>query len=363
MRILHALCLAALLALPFPTFAGEALVNNEVSVDVTGKDAADARAQAMAQGEVDALRGLLAKLAPSGQADDIVGMLDAKKISAMVKGTEVLDERIASNRYRARLLISFDADAISALIGKFGASNAKEDQALATGAFLIIPAYEDESGAVLWEEGNPWRDAWRMLALEFNSGDIVVPFGDKKDIQIVDGRTLASATYASLVPLTIRYGVSDIVILQAKYSARPEMELKVVKRRINRTRNEVNLLSYRADLQETRDTLLARAARDVADNLQDKKTEEISMTEGVSGGERNKVMVLASITTMASWTQLRAKLSSLPMIDRLELLAMSPSQVDMIVHYRGSPESLAGGMTAQGLRLAQNANYWVVSRD
>jgi hypothetical protein len=66
---------------------------------------------------------------------------------------------------------------------------------------------------------------------------------------------------------------------------------------------------------------------------------------------------------MASWTELRTRLASLPMIDRLELLAMSPQQVDMIVHYRGSPESLANGIIAQGLRLAQNDQYWVISRD
>ncbi len=366
MQFLIGFSLAALLALSCPCLsqAGEAIVNNEVDVDVTGKDAADARTQAMTQGETAALTGLLNKLAPSGQAEDIVGSLDQKKIAAMVKGTEVLDEKISSNRYRAHLLVSFDADAVSNLIGKFGASNGKDDAIVATGAFLIIPSFEDENGNSLWEDKNPWREAWRILALELYSGDIVVPYGDANDAQIVDSRGLSSATYGSLVPLTLRYGVSDIVILQAKYSSHPDLELKVVKRRINRTRNEVNMLTYRADPQETRDALLARAARDIADNMQNKKTEEISATTGgLHGGEKHKIMVLASITTMASWTQLRAKLASLPMIDRLELLAMSPNQVDIVVHYRGSPESLANGILSQQLRLSQNKDYWVISRD
>lgn len=366
MHVLIRFFLAALLVLscPLAAWSGEAIVNNEVDVDVTAKDAVAARNQAMSEGQSSALVGLLNKLAPSGQAEDIVSTLDEKKISALVKSTEVLDEKISTNRYRAHLLVSFDADGISALIGKFGASNGKDDAAVATGAFLMIPSFEDENGTALWEDKNPWRDTWRMLALELYSGDIVVPYGDATDAQIVDSKDLPSATYGSLVPLTLRYGVSDIVILQAKYTSHPDLELKVVKRRINRTRNEVNMLTYRADPQETRDALLARAARDIADNMQNKKTEEISATTGgLHGGEKHKIMVLASITTMASWTQLRAKLASLPMIDKLELLAMSPNQVDIVVHYRGSPESLANGILSQQLRLAQNKDYWVISRD
>src|SRR5690606_1814870 len=115
----------------------------------------------------------------------------------------------------------------------------------------------------------------------------------------------------------------------AKFTFSPDIELNVVKRRINRGQNEVNLLNYRADPQETKKTLLARAARDIANQLERRKMEEMQTTRAISGGERNTVMMLASISTIASWTQLRARLAELPMIDRLEVLAMSPQQVDM----------------------------------
>ena len=81
------------------------------------------------------------------------------------------------------------------------------------------------------------------------------------------------------------------------------------------------------------------------------------------GGDRNDVMLLASVTTLHSWTEVRGKLTKLPMIDRLEVLAISPQQVDMIVHYRGTPDSLANAITAQNLRLVKNEKYWVVSHD
>lgn len=343
--------------------AGEAIVNSEVSVDVTGKDAADAKAQAMTQANALALADLLNKLAAPGQADVIMTTLDPRKIAAMARGTEVLEEKISDGRYRARLLVSFDADEVSNLISKFGIGSGDSNVPTKTTSFLFLTSYEEDNATLLWEERNPWRNVWKMLGLETNSGDIIVPYGDNNDQYIVDVRNLASANYAALAPLSVRYGTSDIVILQAKYVKNPDMMLSVIKRRVNRALNEVNLLTYRADPQETRDMLLARAARDIAENLQNKKIEETSTVQGLVSGEKGKIMMLASITTLGSWTETKAKLATLPMIEHLEMLAMSPTQVDLIVHYRGTLESLAGGIEGSGLRLVKNEKYWAVSRD
>jgi len=363
--IVSGIALALASITPLPALAGEAIVNSEVTVEATGKDAADARQIAMGNANTEALKDLLNKLAAPGQADSIISAIDVKKVAAMVRGTEVLEEKIGDKSYRARLSVSFDADEVSNLISQYGIGGANESVPAKTSSFLFLTSYEEEGATVMWEDRNPWRAAWRNLGLQNNTGDIVVPYGDNNDQGVVDAKNLTTVNYASLAPLTIRYGTSDVVILQAKYTKTPDMVLTVVKRRVSRNLNEVNVLTYRADLQETRDALLARAAADIADGLLNKKSEEIASgpTGVIGSGEKGKVMMLASITTLGSWTSLKAKLQTLPMIEKLEMLAMSPTQVDMIVHYRGSLESLEGGITGVGLRLAKNKDYWVVSRD
>ena len=345
-----------------PAVAGEAIINSQIEVDVTGKDAVDARTQAMDKGAMNALIDLLNKLASPGQVDDIITSLDTRRINKMVKGTEVLDEKISGNRYHAQLMFSFDGDELSELINKAAEMPANEkDNAIHS--FLIIPTYQEGTQVILWEDGNPWRSIWKNVALENSSGDIIVPFGDAKDNRTIDIDTINTATYASLAPMTVRYGITDIIIVQAKLVQKPDLLLSVIKRRISRNNSEINAMSYRADPQETRDLLLARAARDIIASLQHKKTEEISTVQTVRGGERNKIMMLASISTLGTWTSLRSKLSALPMVDRLELLAVSPKQVDMILHYRGAPDSLARAITANKIRLIQGKDYWTVSRD
>jgi len=355
--------LILVLLFPLQVFAEEAIVNSQVEVDVVGKDPADAKAQAMAKGEVDALTDLLNKLAPSGMTPDIIATLDARKITKMVKNNEVLDEKVTGNRYHANLMISFDGNELSDLIAK-ASTQAPEEKTSTVSSFLIIPVYQLEMGKVaLWDDENPWRDVWKNVGLEVTSGDIIVPYGDTNDGNVLNVQNYEAATYASLVPMTIRYGVSDIVILSAKLTNKPDLMVTVTKRRIARGRNELNVLTYRADPQETRDLLLARAARDVIYGLQHKKSEELSTIQNVRGGERNKLMMLASISTLDTWTKLREKLASLPMVDKVEVLTISARQVDMVLHYRGSAESLARGIEAQQIKLVQNKDYWVVSRE
>lgn len=342
--------------------ASESIINSEVEVDVVAKEAADAKSQGVAKAEVKALTDLLDKLAPDGTTQDIIAGLDARKISNMVKETEVLEEKITGNRYHGKIRVSFNGDELSDLISKAG-EQTKDEKAVTVGSFLIIPAYKEGTQELLWDDTNPWRNVWKNVGLEITSGDVIVPYGDVADSNIITTKNLSDITFASLAPVTIRYGVSDVVIVQAELVRKPDLILTVIKRRVARGRNVVNVTKYRADPQETRDLLLTRAARDIVANLQHNKSEDLSNNQAVRGGERGEIMILASISTLASWTQLRTKLSALPMIDSIDTLAISAKQVDMIVHYRGSAASLAQAITTNNIRLEKNKNYWVVSRD
>ncbi len=341
----------------------QALVNSEVNVDISGKDPADARAQAMAKAEVDGLVALLERLGPPGQAKDIMATVDAKKITTMVKGTQIVDEKITANRYRARLLVSFDGDEISKLIASINAPDVATTAPATVGSFLVIPAIEINTQKLLWEDGNLWKKIWNEVALEVTAGDVLVPYGDTTDAVNLTYEGMLTANYQSLSSFAIRYGVSDIVLLQGRYTARPDMVLTVTKRRVGRQDSSVSVRTYRADPQETRDILFARAARDVIAELQDKKTDETNNTASVRGGDRQKIMMLASISTMRSWTELRKKLTALPMVDRVDTLAVSARQVDVMVQYRGSEESFTNAIIRKSIRLKKNDQYWVISND
>ncbi|MDX2073097.1 MAG: DUF2066 domain-containing protein [Alphaproteobacteria bacterium] len=343
--------------------AGEAIVNSEVNVDVISKDPSAARSEAMAKAEIDGLRSLLERLGPPDQAKDIMNTLDSKQITSMVKSTQIVDEKISGNRYQAKLLVSFDGDAISKVMSGISSTDPKEFVPASVGSFLIIPALEFNNQKLLWEESNLWKTVWNQVALEVTTGDVLVPYGDQTDAAGLTYDTMMTADFQSLAAYALRYGVSDVVLLQGKFTVRPEMVLSVVVRRVGRQDDSVTVHTYRADPQETRDLLFARAARDIIAELQERKVDETANKQAVRGGDRKKIMMLASISTMSSWTELRKKLSELPMVDRVETLAVSARQVDISVLYRGSEESFTNAIKSKSIRLKKNPDYWVISND
>lgn len=356
-------CLFIAVLFSAPAFAGEAIVNSEVNVDIVRKDPAEARAEAMAKAEVDGLRALLERLGPPDQARDIMNTLDSKQITKMVKGTQVVDEKIAGNRYRARLIVSFDGDEISKVMSGDAAAGTKDVMPASVGSFLVIPALAMNNQKLLWEDSNIWKAVWDDVSLEVTTGDILVPYGDKTDAALLSYDTMMTADFQALSNFTVRYGVSDIVLVQGSYTAPPEMVLSVVMRRVGRQDDNVTVHSYRADPQETRELLFARAARDLISELQERKVDETANKQAVRGGDRKRIMMLASISTMASWTELRKKLTELPMVDRVETLAVSARQVDIAVYYRGSEEFFTNAINSKSIRLKKNPDYWVVAND
>ncbi len=362
-RLLFIAMLLFALSASFQAQAGEAIVNSEVLVDIAGKDPAAARSQAMAKAEVDGLQALLERLGPPGQAKDIMVTLDSKKISSMVKGTQIEEEKITANRYRAKLIVSFDGDEISKLMTNVSSEEAKDEMPASIGAFLVIPALEFNNQRLLWEENNIWKSVWSEVAIEVTTGDILVPYGDSTDAAVISYDNMMNADFQALSAFALRYGASDVVLVQAKYTMRPDMVLNVAVRRVSRQDVSISAHTYRADPQESREMLFARAARDIISELQARKVDETANRQSVRGGDRKKIMMLASISTMSSWTELRKKLTSLPMVDKVETLAVSARQIDLVVNYRGSEESFTNALIGKSLRLKKTDNYWVVAND
>lgn len=351
-------------SLPAPASAQEAFLRSDVSVDVSGKDATEARASAMKQAERTGLKNLLSRLAP-GQEEDAMKGLDDARIRAMVQGTEVLEERIAGNRYRAQLRVSYKALAVNQLIEKrVSAAGSVAGRLSQSTAILVLPVYEAGGESLLWEPSNAWREAWRRVQLETGGGNVVVPYGDGRDIATANAATVQSATYDALAPLINRYGAGQVAVVKASLKPAQGSDasmLEVIKRDVGRMRSDVFPLEYRADPQESVDDLLLRAARDLAEQIGRQREDALSR-EAVSGGEpENRVLVVIPIETLQGWSDLRGRLLNIPSVVQVELLAIAPRQVDALLHFRGQKEGVEHSAAAAGLVVTPGNGYWVIS--
>ncbi|MBV8938708.1 MAG: DUF2066 domain-containing protein [Alphaproteobacteria bacterium] len=351
----------AVLVWAAPAHAQEALFTSIVNVDSTAADAGEARKAAMKTAERQGLAQLLDKLA-SDQKDSVLASLDEPAISALVRAIEVVEEKITGSRYRAQLKVNYDALAVNRLLEKRVSAEGIPDQLEHATSVLIIPMYEENESAMLWEGNNTWRAVWERVALEYRGGNLIIPYGDSIDAGALKFTEAMGVTFPQLAQLINRYGVGGVIILKAALRTEPTLSLFVVKRQLTKLTSETFSYEYQADPLEDKGALLLRAARDMAEQI-DKQREELLARRAIRSTAETEVMAITPLSTMESWTAVRAMLLSVPSIEKLEVLAVGPKQVDMLLHFKGEKAVLLAALRSTGLTVKEVGNYWIIAHE
>jgi hypothetical protein len=155
--VLFALIMAFCAFAPAPasaqTPAGQYVVSG-VRVDVTGRNATEARAQALEQAPKLAWGRLAARLAADEASAQALPAPDGTALDAMVLSITVEDERRSTTRYVGRFAVSFRGDAVRAYFA--GANITMIEQR--GQALLVNPVMPSAPPAAQKQ----WRDAWEQ---------------------------------------------------------------------------------------------------------------------------------------------------------------------------------------------------------
>ena len=162
-------------ALVVPAHMGEALATDvfsarDVAVDVTAGSATNARKAALANGQRKAFRTLLERLTLRTNHGDLPFLSDAR-IAELVSGIEVSDEKTSPVRYLAKITYRFKPDAIRELLSQEGLPFAETRSK----PVLVIPVYQLAGTQLLWDDPNPWREAWAGYQHQESLVPFIVP--------------------------------------------------------------------------------------------------------------------------------------------------------------------------------------------
>lgn len=326
----------------------------EVQVDVTGANATEAREKAIVKAQQDAFGKLMERLAPT-QAKEKAALFNAEQINSMVQGFEVVDEKITSNRYRATIRVAFDPEQIRKVTGHVGGAPME----ITSGATLVLPVWHAGDQLQLWEDENPWRRAWGQAAVTSSGGRLVVPAGDLTDVSALDASSALTASFGRLEPTARRYGAGQAVVAEAKAHTENDITtVDVTVKRLGARSSDVAQATFEGAAGEPLENILFRAAADVGNRLLSMQG-EFSL-DAPNENEESRITVISRIESVKDWVILRQKLLAVPAVTGLELAALSPTQVDMVLRFRGAPERLVQGIQGQGLALQRAGNYWVL---
>lgn len=328
-----------------------------VPVEATAENAAAARTPAIASGEKRAAQIMLRRLTQSADYGRLPALSDTE-LQTLVRGIEINDERIGGNRYNAKVTVNFNAAAVRNLLRNAGIPFTEATAK----PILVVPVLDIDGRRLLWEDSNPWRDAWAQRASDGALQPISVALGDAQDAQTLDATAAASVDEAKLRALASRYQLSDIAVAAASIKRNPSnwvMQVNVT--RLGGGADATMVLSYNGQ-GDNYQAVMDEAARDIAGRLEDRWKQAAAMPVATGGSnDRQKLAATVPLTAIGDWLVVRDRLARVSGLSRVDVHSLTKTDAQLILTYTGDPQRLALMLSQRDLTLEQGPDgYWTL---
>ena len=334
-----------------------------IPVDVTAKTAAAARKQALADGEKCAFELLLKRLTTRIDHQRLP-VLEAKEISSYVQDFGVANEKNSLVRYLANLTYRFKPRDIRFLLRDsdipFAETRSKP--------ILVLPVYQVAGAVSLWDDPNPWWQAWANRSKDTKSAKIVkidglmpmiLASGDLTDISIIGAELAVKGDEQRLAAIAKRYRVATTMVALATLSStsrgKPVLKISIFRYGENESRQAFST-EITAQQGEGIDALLNRAAVEIRARIEDQwKADNLLEFE-----RADVVAVTLPITGLKHWVDAKRRLARVAVIENTELVLLSRNEVRLNIHYIGEAEQLKLALAQADMVLTKDEGNWIV---
>lgn len=326
-----------------------------VPVDATAANASAARDLARRDGEAKAYAMLLDRLTLARDHDRLPQASDAM-LTDLIQDFEVAHERRSAVRYLADYSFHFRADGIRGLLREAGIPFAET----ASKPLVVLAVLGGEGGPRLWEDPNPWREAWAKAQLPQGLVPLIVPLGELENVAAIDAATAENGDDAHLQAISERYGGADVLVTRAAMKAGGHGVDVTTTRFIPGTPGgeQTWIASYVANDGESDDAFLARAIAGTVAQVE----EAWKQANIIDFSQTGTLTVTVPISDLQSWIAVRDHLQGMPEIRRSELLSINRQEARVALHYVGDPAQLRLALAQRDLVLSGEDPDWVLQR-
>ncbi len=350
LSILMAFCLY------LPLSAHAELPDITVDVSETGTNATEAKSRGLNRAQQTAFYQLLQQVA-KGRELELAKRTPPQQVPHFISRFDILEERSLATTYTAKIRYSFNEKAVRKLM-----SDAEGLAPEITGnAILVIPLYDDGTGVMLWEGGNRWRSIFNKAALEKGGDDLLVPYGDKKDMLLLDTKNVFTKEKDIFVKMAERYGAKNIVLVLAHLVEQEQgpATLEIILRRATADKSEDTHIHFKPEGEEDSEALLRRAANKIA--LQLASSAETFALDYSPDQKLKAQVIRVEFAYPGQWLKLKQALENLAGMEYSAIGAAGPNFTQMILYYRGPQSALQQTIAAKGLSVQADKEFWVVT--
>lgn len=308
-----------------------------VKVQASGAKPDIARAKAVADGEGAALARLLRKLT---LAEDHVRLPkpDAEAVRGAVRNFSVESENQLGDKYTASIAYRFDRDAVRTMLEAAGVPFLETPSP----PLVLLPVWREEGKPTLWDDPNPWREAW----MRYEPQDALVDFarlrGDLADLKAVSAEEAIKGDRPALNRIGDHYKAGLIAVAIAtveKGQRRIAVHLYDI---ANGRNNPVGVFPAGNDAAG-----LDKAAAQIARAI------DASWKKSAVAIEQNAtvVRIRAPLQGLEHWIKIRQALSSMPQLRNLSTISMSPGEALIELRFAGTVAELRRELDQRGMSI------------
>ena len=344
-----------------------------VKVDATADSASAARDLARIDGQRRALALVIGRLSDSPESVKLP-KLDDKAITDMVESFEVANERMSAVRYLADYTFHFRPSKVRRLVqvaDAFSPEATNKPAVAESGGkpivadsggkpIVVLPVYQDGARIVLWDDPNPWREAWGQRSSESSRPvHLTIPLGDAGDLATIDADRAQSGTSEALAAIAQRYGGGETIVALATTRREGDklsgLDLSMKQYRSGRLADSQGT-TLDANSGESEGDFLKRAAEAVAAEIGAKKS------AGAHGDQQATLAATVPISSLGDWVQVRDRLASVSAVRKVDLLSLNRQEAKIQVRYVGSPDQLRSSLAEVHLDLGGGDPVWRLQR-
>jgi uncharacterized protein DUF2066 len=352
------LLLGALCAFSAPAAAAQSRFDvftiAPVRVDVTAASASAARDQALIEGERRGLQLLVERLTLAAGRSRLAQPNNAQ-LSDLVQGFEVANERRSGVRYIADYTFHFRPDAIRQLLNQAGIAFAETPSK----PLAVLAVMLDGDRAALWDDPNPWRDAWARAKLPPGLVPLVIPLGELDDVAAIDTDAALHGDDARLQALSQRYDGDDVLVTVATVNQGATRSLDVVTTRYtpgSAASRQTWSNSVAANSGESDTALMTRALSDARARVE----EAWKVANILDFHQSGTLVVRVAAGSLRDWVVVRDRLTGIPAVRSSQLMSIDRGGAQVEIRYVGDPAQLRLALAQRDLELSGSDPDWVL---
>jgi hypothetical protein len=359
-----------------------------VPVDATGDTIGKARDQARNDGQRRALATLAERLSGGSAGPAVAAKLpkvDDKTVTDLIGSFEVANERMSPTRYVADVTYHFRPADVQRVLQKAGialgspggtAQGGTAQGGTAQGgtgpggtgpggtgqanspdfgkSLVVVPVYQSGAASVLWDDPNPWREAWAQAPPGTGPAAprFAVPLGDAGDLAAIDAAKARGADPTALAAIARRNGAEEAIVALATLRGSPgnPAGLDIAVRRYRAGQPvDAHADTVTANPGERPEQLFRRAAAQIAADI------ESGWKKGPLPryDQQGRLTAVLPITGLEDWLRVRDRLAALSAIRNVSLVALSLQEATIEIEYLGSVDQLKANLAEAKLDLVR----------